>query len=377
MSGSADEAFEPVHSVTSQPLVSVVTPAYEAAEFIEAAIRSVHAQHYRPMEHLVVDDGSPDSTSAIAHVLAAELGSVGYQVRVVELPSNGGAASALDIGLEMSRGEFVCWLSADDAYYSVDKTVQQVGILNANPEAAGTFDWITATGTTLQGARRVRARWPRFMEALPPLRRMNPVHGLIGLMFANPINGTSIMLRREWLESSGGFDTELGNFDADADLWMRIQALGGRLVGRRSCGTFYRVHRGQTSNDIPGMTRGTSLTRLRMIQSLADRGLLGPILDEVTDLLVLAQVSHAHHLRPLAPAALARLGLANASRRPARRALGRILNDLEERGLIDESQLAQYSLTASGLKGTPSFRTFSQALTDRGRGTGHSHGRQG
>ena len=53
------------------PLVSVVTPAYKAQDFIEETMRSVWAQDYRPLEHVIVDDCSPDATGELAREAAS------------------------------------------------------------------------------------------------------------------------------------------------------------------------------------------------------------------------------------------------------------------------------------------------------------------
>jgi GT2 family glycosyltransferase len=345
------------------PLVSVVTPAYQAELFLETAMRSVHAQSHRPLEHIVVDDGSHDATARIAEALAHELQDEAYTVRVIRLGANGGAARALDLGLDQSRGDLVCWLSADDAYFEKDKTSEQVGILARAPAAAGAFDWLTATGPDPDTARIVRARWPRFMQALGPLRRMDPAFGLIGLMFFNPINGTSVMLRRNWLLTSGRFDSQLGNYDADADLWMRIQALGGRLIGRNGCGTFYRLHPGQTSNDVPGMVRGMSLSRLRMLQELSTQDLLVPALKEAQDVLALAYLSRLQRVQPYVAAGMAQLAMEAGSRGLAATILRRMQHEVHSAGLLDQATFATWMQEASALRQSDSHVRFASALS--------------
>ena len=85
-------------------LVSVVMPAFDEERFIGEALRSVLAQTYRPVEVIVVDDGSSDRTAGIA----AEHG-----VRVLRLPRRGPAA-ARNAGLRAARGDYWVIFDADD-----------------------------------------------------------------------------------------------------------------------------------------------------------------------------------------------------------------------------------------------------------------------
>src|SRR6185437_6955744 len=89
----------------SDPLVSVIIPAYNDAAFIGAAIESVLAQGYPSVEIVVIDDGSKDATVQTAAAF-------GDPVRVIE-QSNAGAAVARTRGMEAARGELIAFLDAD------------------------------------------------------------------------------------------------------------------------------------------------------------------------------------------------------------------------------------------------------------------------
>src|SRR5437870_4846029 len=88
----------------SAPLVSVVVPCHNYGRFLGEAIDSVLEQTYRPIEVLVVDDGSTDDTVAIASH---------YPVRVISQP-NAGVCAAVNAGIRATSGEFVMRLDADD-----------------------------------------------------------------------------------------------------------------------------------------------------------------------------------------------------------------------------------------------------------------------
>lgn len=90
-------------------MISVIIPAYNAAEFIERAIRSCLIQTYRNIEVIVINDGSSDETASIVERLANECSSV----KLLSV-NNGGVARARNIGLKSATGEFVSFLDADD-----------------------------------------------------------------------------------------------------------------------------------------------------------------------------------------------------------------------------------------------------------------------
>jgi glycosyltransferase involved in cell wall biosynthesis len=93
--------------MNTQPLISVIMPAYNAAAYIEEAIRSVLAQTYLNIEVVVIDDGSTDASGDIARSISDS------RVRVVSKP-NGGVSSARNAGLDIAQGEYVAFHDADD-----------------------------------------------------------------------------------------------------------------------------------------------------------------------------------------------------------------------------------------------------------------------
>ncbi len=91
------------------PLVSILIPAYNAAPFLERSVTSALSQTYDHIEVVIVDDGSTDSTGAIADGIAARES----RVKVVH-QDNRGAAEARRTALNASRGDYVAFLDADD-----------------------------------------------------------------------------------------------------------------------------------------------------------------------------------------------------------------------------------------------------------------------
>lgn len=94
---------------TPSPAISVIIPLYNKEQEIEATIRSVLAQTLRPLEIVVVDDGSTDRSAEIVRTIASPL------IRLIRQP-NGGVCAARNRAIAESRGELIAMLDADDAW---------------------------------------------------------------------------------------------------------------------------------------------------------------------------------------------------------------------------------------------------------------------
>jgi teichuronic acid biosynthesis glycosyltransferase TuaG len=95
-----------------QGLVSIVTPVYKAARYIEETIRSVQAQTYKDWELLLIDDCSPDNSGEIIERLAQ----ADARIRYHRLEQNSGAAVARNTAIGMARGEYLAFLDSDDLW---------------------------------------------------------------------------------------------------------------------------------------------------------------------------------------------------------------------------------------------------------------------
>lgn len=91
------------------PLVSIIVPVYNAEKYIQQCICSILNQSYSDLEIIFVDDGSYDSSASICYVLAQEDTRIKYYYQ-----SNNGVTSARKKGVELSSGEYVTFVDADD-----------------------------------------------------------------------------------------------------------------------------------------------------------------------------------------------------------------------------------------------------------------------
>ena len=90
-------------------LLSIVVPCYQVEDFLDECLISLRFQHYRELEIIVVDDGSPDRSGEIARRHARR----DLRVRVVTR-ENGGLSAARNTGVEHARGEFLTFVDSDD-----------------------------------------------------------------------------------------------------------------------------------------------------------------------------------------------------------------------------------------------------------------------
>lgn len=106
--GSAD----PSTPSSRRPLVSVVTPVFNAERFIGETIASLRAQTFNDWEQVLVDDCSSDRTPE----LIAEQAAVDPRIRIIRHEHNGGVAAARNTAFEHARGRYVAFLDADDQW---------------------------------------------------------------------------------------------------------------------------------------------------------------------------------------------------------------------------------------------------------------------
>lgn len=131
-----------------KPLVSIITPFYNAERFLPEAIESVLGQTYSNWELLLVDDGSTDSGAAIAQRHADRVPS---KIRCLEHPGheNRGLSASRNLGIATAGGEFLALLDADDIWLP-QKLEQQVAILEAHPLVSMVYGpsqrWYSWTG---------------------------------------------------------------------------------------------------------------------------------------------------------------------------------------------------------------------------------------
>jgi glycosyltransferase involved in cell wall biosynthesis len=212
---------------SGNPLLSIVLPAYNAAPYLAETVNSIRKQSYRPLEVIVVDDGSTDGTSNIVCTLVSEAESEAeFTLRSI-YQANSGPSAARNRGISESNGTYVGFIDADDRWHK-DKAAHQVKIMREDPNVGVTF-----------------SQWRIITEdGVATNRTGGAPTGFVtveDLLFENVVGTTSnVIMRREVLNKIGPFDVNL-RFCEDLELWLRaaqindqvLYCLGETLIDRR------------------------------------------------------------------------------------------------------------------------------------------------
>lgn len=192
-------------SKVGTPLVSVVTPALNAADTIEGTLRCVAGQTYENIEHIVVDGGSNDATLEKVAGFGAQ-----RQLRWTSGP-DAGMYDAINKGFDMAEGDILCYLNADDYYFpwSVSKAVSA---LEKADLIYGDMGVISNFGS--QPKTFYIQFYPRF--------------DLRYYTYSSTLGQPSVFWRRETFERMGGFDTSF-KLLGDCEFWLRCGRSGLKL----------------------------------------------------------------------------------------------------------------------------------------------------
>lgn len=182
----------------SLPLVSVVTPSFNQAQFLEQTIQSVLGQDYPRLEYIIVDGGSTDGSDAIIRKYASRL------AWWVSEPDSG-QTDAINKGFTHARGDIFAWLNSDDTWMP-GAVSGATRIFADHPQLGlvyGDANYINESG-------RVLGRFPAAQTDYKRLRQ-GYVH----------IPQQAAFFRADLWRSAGPLDTKL-YFAMDYDLWLRI-----------------------------------------------------------------------------------------------------------------------------------------------------------
>ena len=202
------------------PLVSIVTPALNAARFIGDTLASVRGQDYGAIEHIVVDGGSDDGT---VELLKGAPG-VAWTSR-----KDAGMYDAINAGLRMARGEIVAYQNADDRYVTPDAVSSAVRHLLDHPETDvvyGDFRYIDEAGRPLPGGER---RSPRFDARLLLRYSFIPPH--------------ATFLRARVVKEDGLWLDPTLRYPGDWDWFVRMTLAGKKFAHLDKVLSEFRLHR--------------------------------------------------------------------------------------------------------------------------------------
>jgi len=206
--------------------VSVVVPTFNREALLPETIRSIHAQIYRPIECIVVDDGSTDNTEKIVNQFKNKLQKENFSLHFLK-QANGGAPSARNNGTSHSSGEFIQYLDSDDLIYP-DKISEQVEYLTAEEDCDGVFgDWHHGTTESFQ------------------LIKGEKSGDLIAQFYGGRVIHTlSFLFRRRIVEKIGPWDVALKR-NQEVDFNLRGVLAGGKFDYLPGLTGLWREHDGE------------------------------------------------------------------------------------------------------------------------------------
>ncbi|MCL5407142.1 MAG: glycosyltransferase [Patescibacteria group bacterium] len=184
-----------------KPIVSIIIPVYNGSNYLKEAIESALAQTYKNIEILVIDDGSTDG-SKTAKIAQSYLPKIRYFRK-----TNGGVASALNLGIQKMQGEYFSWLSHDDVYLpnKISEQLKQIKKYPPKTVLYSNFELINEKGKHLKN-----------FKFKPP-----PAHFIYYLIDERFIHGCTVFVSKKALQKAGPFNEKLRNVQ-DYEMWFRL-----------------------------------------------------------------------------------------------------------------------------------------------------------
>ncbi len=214
--------------------MSVIVPVYNGARYLAESLDSALAQDYPNLEVVVVDDGSTDDTPAV-------LARYGERIRAIR-QHNQGAAAARNAALQASRGEYIAFLDADDLW-APHKLGIQVRHLESHPDV----DLAYSAWTVVEN----RAAAAQASAAIASASSHIVDKGGSGWLYNQllmdcVIHTTTVVMRRELLQTVGHFDPELRR-GQDYDYWLRASRVT-RIDKLHEALSIYRLHESNSTS---------------------------------------------------------------------------------------------------------------------------------
>ena len=202
----------------NNPLVSVVVPAYNQAEFLHETISSVLDQTYSNFEIIVIDDDSPDHTAEVVKQFDDS------RIRYFVHSENYGLPASSNTGIKASSGEIIALLDADDKFHP-EKLQLHVNFLKKNPHIGVSY---SNRFELNHSAKTIRGIWR------PP-----KTVSLVDFVLGFPICPSDIVMRREWAYRVSLFREEFTCGGEDLDFFCRL-AISGCNFARVDRSLIYR-----------------------------------------------------------------------------------------------------------------------------------------
>ena len=203
------------------PIISIVIPTYNHANFLRSALDSVFAQSFKDWEVIVVNNYSDDDTIEVVQSFKDP------RIQLVNFANHGIIGAARNYGLSIAKGAFIAFLDADDFWYP-KKLDSCLRMLNTGYDLVCHAEVWSGPGTH----RRVVKYGPEKKASYENL-----------LFNGNCLSTSAVVLRRNFLDLAGPFDESRNIITAeDYDLWLRLARAGARIGFLTEVLGDYRIH---------------------------------------------------------------------------------------------------------------------------------------
>lgn len=219
----------------SFPLVSIITPSFNQAAFLEKTIQSILSQEYPCIEYIIIDGGSTDGSLEIIQKYANQ---IAYWVS----EKDDGQADGFNKGLTKATGKYLGWLNSDD-HYLPGAVAEAVNLLEAHPEAGFVFSDVQA----IDGDGKI-TNIMRYGD-----------WNLEDLMGFNIIGQPGVFMRSDAVRNAGGLDASY-HYLLDHQLWLKL-ARNAEMIYSHSIWSAARFHAG-AKNVAQSASFGTEAFRI-------------------------------------------------------------------------------------------------------------------
>lgn len=202
-----------------KPLVSIVTPCFNQADYLRETAESVMKSSYRPIEMIIVNDGSTDNSLEIAEGLAREY----KEISVIDQP-NKGVSVARNHGISEAKGEIILPLDGDDLI-SPNYVEEAVNILTQKPEVKVVY--CDAVKFNEKGQK----KWKLKSFSLSKLAKDNMIFSAAHFWKKDAV-------------AVGGFSEDMIMGREDWEFWIKMLKNGGEVVRLPFVGFYYRLTSG-------------------------------------------------------------------------------------------------------------------------------------
>jgi glycosyltransferase involved in cell wall biosynthesis len=216
-------------------LISIIVPCYNQGIYLKEAIQSALASTYRPLELIIINDGSTDNSLELAKELEAKH----PEVRVLD-QANAGVSKARNTGIAAAQGEYILPLDGDDLI-AATYIEQAFAILSSHPEVKVVY-----------------CQAEKFTETTRKPLKLKPF-SLQQLAKDNMIFITAL-IRKADAVAVGGFSVDMNFGREDWEFWIKFLKNGGEVVQLPLVGFFYRL----TANSKRKKTGGANFKRTRI-----------------------------------------------------------------------------------------------------------------